>query len=240
MQPLCYIAFTALCSLFFLSSVLSIHCNTTQYPWPMKEAKFCCKKCPPGQRMVRRSENSCDIKCTLCQGDRYIDSDNVDPSCSICTTCLKSNMEYKSRCNATHNAVCRCKDGYRCEDQSCTQCVPMPETTTPTLPPSTTTNMKYKSTTLPLSTTTSTPEAITSLAPHTPLRDTVWFLVIIALLCIGIALALATKIKPFLHWLTKHGYFLSEKQPLSQCSVDEDVSKPVQEVCGKCDQPIDV
>lgn len=45
-----------------------------------------------------------------------------------------ANMEYKSQCNATQNAVCRCKAGYRCNDQSCTKC----ETDTTALPASTT------------------------------------------------------------------------------------------------------
>lgn len=34
------------------------------------------------------------------------------------------------------------------------------------------------------------------------------------------------------------GYILTEKP--ATASEDEGVSKPVQEVCGKCDQPIDV
>lgn len=48
MQPLCYIALTALCSLLFLSPVASIQCNKTQYQWPVKAPTLCCNKCPPG------------------------------------------------------------------------------------------------------------------------------------------------------------------------------------------------
>lgn len=40
-----------------------------------------------------------------------------------------ANMEYMSHCNATHNAVCRCKKGYECKVQPCKQCLPIPPTT---------------------------------------------------------------------------------------------------------------
>ena len=56
----------------------------------------------------------------------------------ILFVCLTANMEYKSLCNATHNAVCRCKAGYECQDKFCKDCVPIRTTTKPTLPPSTT------------------------------------------------------------------------------------------------------
>ncbi|XP_039973565.1 CD27 antigen [Xiphias gladius] len=225
MQPICYIAFTLLCSLSFLSSELSIQCNKTQYAWPIKAAKFCCNKCPPGKFMVRRQEDSCEIVCDFCMGSRYIDIFNVEMSCKICQECKKPNMQYKFYCNATHNAVCRCTAGYRCSDQPCTECVSIQP-----IPPSTTTS------------TTDTLPTFTK-----PIRDTAWFLVLNALLCTGLAFVVVTKIKPFLHWIrSKHiscceGYFLPDKPaPVPPCSEDEEVSKPVQEVCGKCDQPIDV
>ncbi|XP_040900244.1 tumor necrosis factor receptor superfamily member 3 isoform X3 [Toxotes jaculatrix] len=205
-------------------------CKETQYAWPMDTATSCCNKCPPGQYMVRRSTTSCETECASCMGDRYIDSYNVEMSCTICKTCIKPNMEYKSQCNATHDAVCGCKAGYRCKDQPCTQCVLISDFTKPW--PS-------------LSTTTSTPEDLTTLRTPPRKRDTVWFLVIISLLCTGITLAVVTKIKPLLCWIrSKHGYFLTPKAvpgpPVTPYSEDEEVSKPVQEVCGKCDQPIDV
>ncbi|XP_034409772.1 tumor necrosis factor receptor superfamily member 6 [Cyclopterus lumpus] len=125
-------------------------------------------------------------------------------------------MEYRLHCNATHNAVCGCKANYRCKDQSCEQCVPIPSTTTKsTLPPSTT--------------------ALTTVGTPQPIRDEVWFLVIITLLCAGITIAVVTKIKPFMFWIkSKHGYRLAEGSP-SVPSGSEEVSTPVQEVLGKCE-----
>ncbi|KAK2844739.1 hypothetical protein Q5P01_011398 [Channa striata] len=221
MQPL-YIIFTVLSSLCFFSSVLSIECNETHYQWPVNEPRLCCNKCAPGQHMVRRPENSCGVTCNSCTGNRYTDSYNVYMTCNSCTTCNKPNMKFLSQCNTTHNAVCTCTAGYKCKDQPCTQCEAISAPTEPTLLLSTT-----------ILTTTWKSESI---------NDTASLLVIIALLCAVIAFAIATNIKPFLCWIrSKHGYFLTQKPaPESQFSEDEDVSKPVQEVCGKCDQPIDV
>ncbi|KAM4735232.1 uncharacterized protein FYW61_005781 [Anableps anableps] len=72
--------------------------------------------------------------------------------------------------------------------------------------------------------------------------DTQWFLVIIALLCVGIALVVVAKIKPLLHWIrSNHGYFMAQKiVTVPPRTVDDDVSKPVQEMCGKCDHCIDL
>ncbi|XP_070768609.1 tumor necrosis factor receptor superfamily member 6-like [Enoplosus armatus] len=222
MQLLCYFAFTSLCTLSFLSPVLSIQCNATQYAWPVNPPhSLCCNKCPPGQRMVRRSKSNCDIECEPCEGNRYTDTYNVDLSCNVCENCNKQNMEYESKCDTTHKAVCRCKAGYECRDQPCTQCVPMIISTTTALKPGTLTTLWV---------------------PPKPVRDTVWLLVIIAFLCAGSALIVVTKIKPFLRWVrSKHGYLLAEKPaPVPPFSQDDDVSTPVQEVCGKCDQPLDV
>lgn len=67
------------------------------------------------------------------------------------------------------------------------------------------------------------------------LAGTVWLLMITACLCTGIAFVVVTTVKSI---RSKNGYILTEKP--ATASEDEGVSKPVQEVCGKCDQPIDV
>nr|XP_020466499.1 CD27 antigen-like [Monopterus albus] len=144
MHPLYYIAFTVLASVSFLSSVFSIQCNDNQYPWPVTTQQFCCDKCRPGYHMNRgRPENSCKIYCEVCPNHQYTDSYNVEMSCRTCNFCNKPNMEYKVKCSTTHNAVCGCTAGYRCNDQSCSQCVKIAATTKPTLPPSTTTTTPH-------------------------------------------------------------------------------------------------
>ncbi|XP_042345350.1 tumor necrosis factor receptor superfamily member 5 [Plectropomus leopardus] len=223
MQPLC--AFTFLCTLSLFSPVLSLNCSGTQYPWPIETPRLCCDMCPPGQFIERRSDNTCDHRCKPCEGNRFIENYNEELTCEVCDNCDKPNMVYKSNCSTTRNTVCGCKAGYRCGDKPCTHCV--------------LTQTSVIRSTLPPSTTAPKPEPLTTLwQPSQPLRDTVWFLVIIALLCAGIALVVATKIKPFLRWIkSKHGYFLTEEtEPSPRYSENEEVSTPVQEGLGKCDQ----
>ncbi|XP_008320982.2 CD27 antigen isoform X2 [Cynoglossus semilaevis] len=195
-----YVWFTLLCCLPFLCAELSLQCSPSQYAWPSESPRFCCEMCKPGTYMQARLENTCGTKCGNCSENLYSDSYNIDLWCKRCEECDNLTTEYVSHCNGTHNAVCRCKAGYRCKDnRRCTVCVLDPHTTTE--PPTTTT-------------------------------DTVWFLVVTALLCSVTALFVITKLKPFLHWI--------RSRRVLQCPKDDDVSKPVQEVCGKCDQPIDI
>ncbi|XP_073340968.1 uncharacterized protein [Pagrus major] len=212
MQPLFYITFTVLCSLSFLSFGLSMQCNKTQYPWPPEQPTFCCYSCPPGTHLFGRRED-CKIDCKPCGDKFFSDAYNVERTCNFCANCEKPNMEYESKCNATHNAVCRCKDGYQCREQPCLECEPIPSTTTPITPTSTT---ALKPTTNP-----ATPPT-----PSKPLGDTVWFLVITALLTAVILLVVLTNSKPFLRWIRCLNLFPKPPAPVTQ---DGDVSQPVQE-----------
>ncbi|KAL7394550.1 hypothetical protein ABVT39_027773 [Epinephelus coioides] len=223
MQPLC--AFIFLCTLSLLSPVLSRQCTDTEYAWPMDRPHLCCPMCVPGEHMAGRKQDSCSKNCVPCTEGLYTEKNNVDMTCEVCANCNKPNMEYKRNCSATHNAVCGCKAGYACRDPSCKDCVPIPTSTIKTTLPPPTTALK--------------PGSLTTLRePSQPIKDTAWFLVIIALLCTGLALVVVTKIKPFLRWIkSKQGYFLAkEAAPALQGSEDEEVSTPVQEVLGKCDQ----
>ncbi|XP_034001636.1 CD27 antigen-like isoform X2 [Trematomus bernacchii] len=224
MQPLCY--FSLLCTLSSLSSVLSLNCSDRHYAWPANTPTLCCDKCAPGQRMVKRSEVNCVHQCGPCMEKLYRDTYNEKMSCEICGFCNKPNMAYDSNCNSTHNAVCRCNAGYMYKDASRKQCVPIPPTDTKPTPAPPTTVLK--------------PGLTTAWPPAPQLRvltDTVWFLVIIALLCAGLAIVFVANIKPFLRWIkSMNGYFLAkEPAPVTACSEDEGVSTPIQEVVGKCE-----
>ncbi|XP_056301148.1 uncharacterized protein cd27 isoform X2 [Pseudoliparis swirei] len=160
--------------------------------------------------MVRtRPSSSCEIECELCIGDRYIDTYNDKLNCKICKNCLKPNMEYRLHCNATHNAVCTCKANYRCKDQSCEQCVPIPSTTTKS--------------TFPPSTPVLKPGALTTVrTPSQPIRGSVQFCV---------CQLKKEEIMDF------SSYRLARDSP-SVPSGSEEVSTPVQEVLGKCEMKL--
>ncbi|XP_030250352.1 CD27 antigen isoform X2 [Sparus aurata] len=223
MQPLFYITFTVLCSLSLLPSGLSIQCNETQYSWPVQQPHLCCDRCPPGTHLRSRHVAKCEIECIPCTDGLFRESFNLEQDCEFCASCKTPNMEFESECNATHNAVCRCKDGYQCREQPCKECEPIPTTTTPVTP---TTAPK------PL-TNPATPSAASK-----PLGDKVWFLVITALLSAVIALVVVTNSKPILRWMrSKSGCPLTKPYPpVTPCPPDGDVSKPVQEA-GNVNNP---
>ncbi|KAM6995171.1 uncharacterized protein LKV04_007406 [Tautogolabrus adspersus] len=129
-----------------------------------------------------------------------------------------ATLEYKSRCNSTHNAVCRCKAGYRCKDQPCKECVQIPTTTIASTlyPPSTTTAKLYPD-------------------------NSTWYLVTVALLCGCVAIFAIAKTYYFQRWIrNKFGYLSPQKAVPEFTCTEDNVSKPIQEVCGKCDQLLDV
>uniref|UniRef100_A0A096MDU4 TNFR-Cys domain-containing protein n=1 Tax=Poecilia formosa TaxID=48698 RepID=A0A096MDU4_POEFO len=134
-----------LCSLPSFSSGLDIQCKDEEYEWPILKPTFCCKKCPPGHRYISRSDKTCEITCEPCDENRYSDSFNLEGNCNVCDVCKKAltaNFEVESNCTTTKNTVCKCRAGYRCTDASCTFCEPVPTTTQPTTPPSTTGKIK--------------------------------------------------------------------------------------------------
>ncbi|XP_043972837.1 CD27 antigen [Gambusia affinis] len=231
MLHLCCLMFSLLWSLSFSSS--GLQCNDKQYEWPVGNPEKCCPMCEPGHRYIKRLGvgKDCKIQCDPCDENRYMDIYNKENNCNVCDVCIKENFEVVSNCTRTQNTVCKCRAGYRCKDASCTFCDPVPTTTQPTPPPPPSTAVAG-----------STSTAKTTVPQNDKIRDTQWFLVIIALLCAGIALVVMTKIKPILHWIrSNHGYFLPEKTVTAPLrAVDDDVSKPVQEVCGKCDHCIDL
>uniref|UniRef100_UPI0037E707A7 tumor necrosis factor receptor superfamily member 5-like n=1 Tax=Semicossyphus pulcher TaxID=241346 RepID=UPI0037E707A7 len=227
MPTLRYLPLPLLCSLSLLSAVLSLQCNSSQYIWPRGHDTLCCDMCPAGNRLFWRSSINCDKECVPCTTGQFADTSTVELSCSFCQKCNQQKMEYKSQCASTHDAVCGCEAGYRCKDEHCSECVKIQTATTPTSP-----------TTLPPSTTDPKPAFPTTVrASPKPSTDTVWLPVVILVLsavviCVGASL----------HWVrTKLGYYLIKK-PASVVtySEDEEVSKPIQEVCGKCDQLLDV
>ncbi|XP_075897368.1 tumor necrosis factor receptor superfamily member 3-like [Nelusetta ayraudi] len=141
MQLLCYLALTLLCGLPLSSSVAALACKDTQYEWPLLVPKSCCNKCPPGTHLNGRNEKECKYKCKNCEDEMYRPTYNTDFSCLSCENCRRTNMEYLSPCNATHNAVCKCKPGYKCKALPCVQCLPIPTTTiATTLTPTTLTS----------------------------------------------------------------------------------------------------
>ncbi|XP_029688280.1 tumor necrosis factor receptor superfamily member 5-like isoform X2 [Takifugu rubripes] len=207
MQQLCYLAITFSCTLCFAPLLRSLGCNETQYRSSHGE-QSCCNKCRPGHYVVQHCTASSPTKCKPCEDQRYIQTYNMEWSCDFCGSCSASNMEYKSHCNATHDSVCKCKPGYECTDRPCTQCRPVSPTTRP--PPPVT--------------------PVTVITVETS-KDTLWLMQMAAFLLITVAVCVVLKKKAGQQWITsKCGYLLAKThEPVSPCSDDEEVTKPVQE-----------
>ncbi|XP_053700154.1 tumor necrosis factor receptor superfamily member 23 [Synchiropus splendidus] len=220
------LSFIPLIPLFVLSfppSVSSLTCLPNQYLWPQKSPSLCCDKCPPGQRMLRRSETTCLIQCEACTTGLYTDKYNTEMSCSVCRRCNKPNMEYGSQCSSTRGAVCTCKHGHKCKDPSCSWCVAAelskPHIITTAAQPGdmATTNALMATSTITVSIS----------QPH----ETWWHLVIVLLFGLGVTVFISIKIQPLMCWLKSQCRPSTRRKPVGQCPVEDDnLSLPIQEM----------
>ncbi|KAI7807039.1 putative CD27 antigen, partial [Triplophysa rosa] len=190
-----------------LSLGQSLNCNERiEY----KEGNRCCKKCPPGELMAQRCSGQSDTKCVPCSNGYYNDDYNNDfLQCKLCKGCYKEHMKVERNCTLTRDAVCTCEDGFRCSDSSCETCVKV-QTPVTTKPPATTDNM--------------------------------WISVSLCFACVCVCALLTCFLLISRHgWPCKRimsasaAFCSSEKRgsKCSECTEEEEVPMPVQEVCEK-------
>ncbi|XP_056090854.1 tumor necrosis factor receptor superfamily member 6 [Rhinichthys klamathensis goyatoka] len=148
-------------------------------------------------------------------------NDNFD--CHHCTTCTNEHMKYKKNCTTTRDAVCTCDEGYRCSDSNCENCVKV-QTYTPSPRP-----------------------AFTATAPHT--QNNVWISVSLCFVCVCVCVLFTCFLLISRHartcgWImsASTGFWSSKKSNSgsSQCTEEEEVPMPVQEVCGKTEKLEDI
>ncbi|XP_048385658.1 tumor necrosis factor receptor superfamily member 11B-like [Stegostoma tigrinum] len=78
-----------------------------------------CSRCPPGQHMVQHCTKDHDTECAPCSANHYTRYWNYLKKCQYCNNFCKENQNVKHECNATHNRVCECIDGYFWEYEFC-------------------------------------------------------------------------------------------------------------------------
>ncbi|XP_067887062.1 tumor necrosis factor receptor superfamily member 6B-like [Heterodontus francisci] len=86
-----------------------------------------CSRCPPGQHMIAHCTKDYDTLCAPCSAYHYTQFWNYLPKCQYCNNFCKENQFVKHDCNATHNRVCECKDGYFWKYEFCVKqraCLP--------------------------------------------------------------------------------------------------------------------
>ncbi|KAF4088205.1 hypothetical protein AMELA_G00079680 [Ameiurus melas] len=214
---------------FLLLTHLLCHVNPqecdTKYQYKDDNVR-CCKKCEPGYYMEKRCTKSSETLCKQCRSDYYMDEYSKELVCLRCSQCTKEHMVYKKNCSSTSDAVCDCESGYKCNSKPCTDCVKIPTTAPP--PPTTTTK----------TTTTVITNAKIYVQETTASQDTVW--ITLSLCCVCILLTCFILISRHTlpcGWimLASTGSFGGSKKTSaesSQCTEDEEVPMPVQEVCG--------
>lgn len=217
--------------------------------------------------MEMRCDKISDTQCNTCGGGFFMDVHNENLKwCHHCTMCTKEHMKYEKNCSPKSDAVCTCDEGYRCSDSKCEMCVKVQKTTTSPPPASikNTPNQTTKSNAVCTcdegyecsdskmcvkvqTTTTSPPPASSKKAPHT--QDNVWISVSLCFACACVCavftcfLLISRQARPC-GWImsASTGLWSSKKSysGSSQCTEEEEVPMPVQEVCGKTEKLEDV
>ncbi|KAI1885798.1 hypothetical protein AGOR_G00207500 [Albula goreensis] len=101
----------------------SLSCdNATDYQLHGK----CCKKCKPGEHLVKRCTTSSPTQCSPCRTYQYSSQNNEEITCRPCSNCNMLHLVYKRNCTATHDAICDCAPGYRCKSEPCLACEEIP------------------------------------------------------------------------------------------------------------------
>ncbi|KAM9487812.1 tumor necrosis factor receptor superfamily member 6 isoform 2-T2 [Clarias gariepinus] len=206
---------------YFICNVHSQECGTNQYKFRENNEK-CCQKCHPGEWMDKRCTANLDTVCRPCSPDFFMTEFSTEMECKRCTQCTKEYMVYKVNCSKATDALCDCESGYKCNDNKCTDCVKIPKTTPP---PTTTTK-------------TSAIIVTTKMDKQSFTQDTVW--ITLSLCCVCILLTcfiLISRHTPPCGWimLASAGSFWGSRKSYSessQCSEEEEVPMPVQEVSG--------
>ncbi|XP_038665710.1 tumor necrosis factor receptor superfamily member 11B-like [Scyliorhinus canicula] len=86
-----------------------------------------CSRCPPGQYMKGHCTNDHDTICAPCSANHYTQFWNYLQKCQYCNNFCKESQYIKHECNATHNRVCTCKDGFFWKYEFCMkqkECLP--------------------------------------------------------------------------------------------------------------------
>ncbi|XP_078073246.1 tumor necrosis factor receptor superfamily member 11B-like [Mustelus asterias] len=86
-----------------------------------------CSRCPPGHYMKVYCTKDHDTICAPCSADHYTQFWNYLQKCQYCNNFCKDNQYVKHECNATHNRVCECNDGFFWKYEFCMkqkECLP--------------------------------------------------------------------------------------------------------------------
>ncbi|KAM7402308.1 hypothetical protein PAMP_017555 [Pampus punctatissimus] len=99
--------------------------NVTEY---LREGfNLCCKKCPPGQRLIEECSETQESVCKPCQSGQYMENWNYAKNCFSCKKCKQSKgLRNAQTCSSTTMSKCHCQRGMYCimefNDPYCSEC----------------------------------------------------------------------------------------------------------------------
>nr|XP_033778526.1 tumor necrosis factor receptor superfamily member 4 isoform X2 [Geotrypetes seraphini] len=100
----------------------ALTCSPEQYEFTDGGKERCCKRCPPGQELVKRCQGNQETQCQPCKSNYFSEKYNYD-WCSKCSTCNENfGSRTMKKCTPTSNAVCRCADGTTADNPENTAC----------------------------------------------------------------------------------------------------------------------
>ncbi|XP_058487929.1 tumor necrosis factor receptor superfamily member 1B isoform X1 [Solea solea] len=102
-------------------------CLNPTREYRVDDSNLCCKKCPPGQRLIQECSQNTDSVCEPCEQDQYMESWNYAQNCFSCVKCkTKKGLLYGKVCSSTTRSSCICQSGMYCDmgfdDPYCTAC----------------------------------------------------------------------------------------------------------------------
>ncbi|XP_010212254.1 PREDICTED: tumor necrosis factor receptor superfamily member 6B [Tinamus guttatus] len=92
---------------------------TYQWKDAVTDAKVTCQQCPPGTFVAQHCSSARPTVCAPCPDLHYTQYWNYLERCRYCNVICEEKQVEVQQCNATHNRVCQCREGYFAENEFC-------------------------------------------------------------------------------------------------------------------------
>ncbi|XP_077385865.1 tumor necrosis factor receptor superfamily member 1B isoform X2 [Festucalex cinctus] len=102
-------------------------CNNPAQEYLLEALGLCCKKCPPGRRLMHECNRTSESVCEPCESEQYMESWNYAPNCFPCAKCkAHKGLQFANACSPTAMSKCACRPGMYCimesDEQHCSAC----------------------------------------------------------------------------------------------------------------------
>ncbi|NXX75471.1 TNF6B factor, partial [Urocolius indicus] len=97
------------------------HSAVPTYHWKdaVTNKQVTCQQCPPGTFVAQHCSTDTDTLCQPCPELHYTQYWNYLEKCRYCNVICEEKQVEVQQCNATHNRVCQCQEGYYSEMEFC-------------------------------------------------------------------------------------------------------------------------